>query len=256
MADGPLELPGSGRNQSLNRTFQLLEHLASNPQESSVAALTRELGLPRTTITRLLGSLADAGAVVRANDRRHWRLGPTILRLSRAATSPLLVRTAIRPQLEAIAEAIQETTMLAVPVGRASAQIIDEAHGPRILSARGWIGQVVTSPASGFVRHMLAELPQAELDHVLSSLEFTVLTPQTICTPEGLRQAISKIQQHGYSLIVDEYERGLSGMGISIRQQGVLVAMIAIYMPTARLDETARTRSLTLLTDAAQRLAG
>lgn len=66
-------LSGAGRNQSLKRAFGLLEWLATRPSGASVAVLSRELGLARATVTRLLGSLADAGAVTR--DGRAWTIG-------------------------------------------------------------------------------------------------------------------------------------------------------------------------------------
>jgi DNA-binding IclR family transcriptional regulator len=174
--------------------------------------------------------------------------------LSRAVTSPVAIRGVARPVLEALAEKTGESIMLGVPVGRASVQVIDEVEAPRVLTARGWLGQVVTTPASGFVRQLLAELPGAELDRVVRSLEFTRLTPHTITTSGELLKAIAKIKQQDYSIVVEEYELGLSGVGVPIRQQGALVAMIAVYMPTARFTKSTRSKLLTLLKDAAQQL--
>jgi DNA-binding IclR family transcriptional regulator len=248
-------LPGAGRNQSLGRAFELLECLASHPAGASVATLTREIGLPRATVTRLLGSLADAGAVARSREGREWVLGPTILRLSRAPTPVAALRDRARPLLAQLAAATEETAMLAVPTGPASAQVIDEVQGSRIVGAKGWIGRSLRSPASGFVRQLLADLPETELARVVASLELTALTPRTIVTRKGLLEAVAEIRRDGHTVVVDQYELGLAGIGVPVRRGDELVAMISIYMPTSRLDDSMRTRALALLRGAAEEVS-
>jgi DNA-binding IclR family transcriptional regulator len=141
-------LPGAGRNQSLARAFDLLERIAAHPQGASVATLTHGVGLPRATVSRLLASLADAGAVIRDPGGRAWSLGPTILRLSRAI-APVELRDRARPLLQALVEATQETVFLAVPTGPASARVVEELQAPRVIAARGWNDEELTTPASG-----------------------------------------------------------------------------------------------------------
>jgi IclR family acetate operon transcriptional repressor len=247
-------LPGAGRNQSLGRAFDVLECLASHPAGASVAALTREVDLPRATVTRLLASLADAGAVARSPHGRTWAIGPTILRLSQAITSLATLRDRARPLMEELVARVEETVLLAVPSGPASAHVIEELPGPRIVSARGWIGNSLTSPASGFVRQVLAELPEPELARVAASLELTALTPKTITTAAELLDAIAQIRRDDFNVVIDEYEDGLAGVGVPVRRGRALVAMLSVYMPTARFDKGMRGRALSLLRTAAEQL--
>lgn len=247
-------LPGAGRNQSLGRAFDVLECLAAHPAGTSVAVLTRELKLPRATVTRLLGSLADAGAVARSGQGRNWALGSTILRLSSTITSTVALRDRARPVLERLGGQLEETVMLAVPTSRTSAQVILEIPGPRIISAHGWNNQTLTSPASGSVRQVLAELPADELARVVQSLELTARTPHTITTPEELITAIAQIRQQGHSVTIDQYEDGLAGLGVPIRHGDTLIAMLAVYLPTTRFNEAMHTRALSLLKAAATEL--
>jgi IclR family acetate operon transcriptional repressor len=239
-------LPGAGRNQSLRRAFDLLELIAAHPDGASVAILTRESGLARGTVNRLLASLADAGAVTRAPGDRAWLLGPTLLRLSRAI-APVELRDRARPLLQALVETTQETVFLAVPTGPASARVVEELQAPRVIAARGWNNETLTTPASGFVRLLLAELPPDELRALVPSLHFTAWTEKTITTPEGLLQAVETCRRDGYSAVVDELEDGLAGMAVPVRTDGALVAMIAIYMPTTRFSRATQQETLKLL---------
>jgi IclR family acetate operon transcriptional repressor len=247
-------LPGAGRNQSLARAFDLLERIAAHPDGASVATLTHEVGLPRATVSRLLASLADAGAVIREPGGRAWSLGPTILRLSRAI-APVELRDRARPLLQALVEATQETVFLAVPTGAASARVVEELQAPRVIAARGWNDEELTTPASGFVRLVLAHLPPAELENLARSMQFTPWTPNTITTPQELIHAVEKCRRDGYSVVVDELEEGLAGMAVPVHTTGSLSAMIAIYMPTARFTEAMQQRALKLLRETASRLS-
>lgn len=244
-------LPGAGRNQSLDRAFGLLERLALHPAGATVATITRELGLPRATVTRLLASLADAGAVTR--NGRAWTIGPSIERLGRA-TAIGAIRNRARPLMQEVVSAIQETVLLAVPIGNASAQVIEEIQGPRIVTARGWAGTVLSAPASGFVRQLLAELPEPELHDLMKSLMIPASTARTITRPDKFIKEIARIRNEGYAVVIDEYEMGLAGLGVPVRENGRLVAMIATHMPSTRFNDEMRTQALSRLRGAADRL--
>jgi DNA-binding IclR family transcriptional regulator len=248
-------LAGAGRSQSLKRAFGLLDCLAAHPEGMSVASLTRESGLPRATVTRLLASLADVGAAARSTNARVWTLGPSLLRLSRALPSIGDLRDRARPLLEEVTAASQETSMLGVPIGPASVQVIDAVEGPRLTSARAsGNNSVLTSPASGFVRMVLAELHERDLGRALGTLPFERLTASTIVTADELLVVIEQIRRDDYSVVIDEYEQGLAGVGVPVRSNGTLVALIAVYLPTARFDDATRVRTLSLLRQAAARL--
>jgi IclR family transcriptional regulator, acetate operon repressor len=64
-----------------------------------VSELQRECGLPRTTVHRLLGQLAEVGAVERSG--RQWRLGPALMALgAEVPAEPRLRAVARRPLLD------------------------------------------------------------------------------------------------------------------------------------------------------------
>jgi DNA-binding IclR family transcriptional regulator len=64
-----------------------------------VSGLQRECGLPRTTVHRLLGQLAEVGAVERSG--RLWRLGPALVALgAEVPAEPRLRAVARRPLLD------------------------------------------------------------------------------------------------------------------------------------------------------------
>jgi DNA-binding IclR family transcriptional regulator len=248
------ELAGSGRNQSLGRAFAVLESLAGHTAGASVATLSRELGLPRATVTRLLGSLADLGAVTRAESGRAWRLGPAIARLGRAAGQADALAELARPLLVEASGTLRETVFLGVPAGRLSAQVVAEVPGPSVVGVGSWLGRTLSSPASGFVRMLLAELAPGEAERALDGLPLRAHTPTTITDPVRLLAEIQRVRDEDACVVVDEFETGLAGLAVPVRRDGRLVAMVGMYLPTARLTDALREQALRVLRDVSARL--
>jgi IclR family pca regulon transcriptional regulator len=230
----------------------VLDYLAAHPGGVSVAAVSRATGLPRATVTRLLGSLADEGATQREGG--EWRLGPRIALLARGLAPPLPERAT--PVLEALAAQLGETVMLAVPDGPAGARVVAEVEGSRIVGVRSWLGRTLEDPASGFVRLRLAALEPAARRRALAGLRFTPHTASTIRGARRLLAAVEEIAGQGYAEVVDEFEQGLAGIAVPLHQDDRLTAMLAVYLPTARLDDAMRARALDGLRRGAQSLMG
>jgi len=76
------------RVQSVDRVFQLLEHLADGENARSLSELTLLTGLPMPTIHRLLRSLVKEG-YVRQESSKRYALGPRMIRLGESASRML-----------------------------------------------------------------------------------------------------------------------------------------------------------------------
>jgi DNA-binding IclR family transcriptional regulator len=251
LADEFDSLAGAGRNQSIRRAFRVLECLSMYPG-ASVAAVARETGLPRATVTRVLGTLADVGAARR--DGGGWALGQSIAALARAADPPLAERAG--PQLAALAADLGETVMLAVPEGAVGARVVAEAAGPRMVGVGSWLGRTLTDPASGFVRMRLAAMPRPARQRALAELHLVPHTESTIRSRRALLAELDRIAEADQAEVVDEFEQGLAGLAVPLRRQERIVGLLAVYLPTARLDAAMRQRALAALRATAQALTG
>jgi IclR family transcriptional regulator, acetate operon repressor len=77
-----------------------------------VSELQRDCGLPRTTVQRLLGQLAEVGAVERSG--RRWRLGPSLISLGAAVPAEPRLRSVARRPLLDLANATKALVVLSV----------------------------------------------------------------------------------------------------------------------------------------------
>jgi DNA-binding IclR family transcriptional regulator len=110
-----------------------------------------------------------------------------------------------------------------------------------------WAGQTISSAASGFVRLLLAELPPAESHRVISRMELSRHTPKTISDRAHQAATIEEVRKRGYTVVVDELEEGLAGLGVPVRKDGQLIAMLAVYLPTLRFTPQLQEKALAAL---------
>ena len=251
MTDEFRSLAGAGRNESIRRAFQVLECLARHPGASG-AGVARETGLPRATVTRVLATLADVGAARR--DGGGWTLGPSIAALARGIDPPLAERAG--PHLAALAAELGETVMLAVPEGAVGARVVAEAVGPRMVGVGSWLGRTLTDPASGFVRMRLAALDRPARQRAVAELQLVAHTGSTIRSRRALLVELDRIAQADHAEVVDEYEQGLAGIAVALRRREGIVGLLAVYLPTTRLDAAMRQRALQALRATGQSLTG
>ncbi len=66
--------------QSIDRAFQILEEVASDP--GGISDLSRRLDLPTSTVARLLTTLERLGAVERLVDDNGYRIGSAIVTMA------------------------------------------------------------------------------------------------------------------------------------------------------------------------------
>jgi DNA-binding IclR family transcriptional regulator len=244
-------LVGAGRNESIRRAFRVLECLSLHPG-ASVAGVARETGLPRATVTRVLATLADVGAARR--DGGGWTVGPSIAALARGIEPPLAERAA--PHLAGLAAQLGETVMLAVPEGPVGARVVAEAAGPRMVGVGSWLGRTLTDPASGFVRMRLAALERPARERTVAELQPVAHTGSTIRSRRALLVELDRIARADHAEVVDEFEQGLAGIAVPLRRGDQIVGLLAVYLPTTRLDAAMRQRALEALRATAQSLTG
>jgi DNA-binding IclR family transcriptional regulator len=83
---------------------------------------------------------------------------------------------------------------------------------------------------------LLAFMPEAELERVLATLEFTPLTPDTITDHEALREELARTQVRGYAVSVGERSPWAAAVAAPIRDRsGQTMAAVSVLGPSHRL---------------------
>jgi len=240
---GPGPGPGPGPVQSVDRAVAILEILARDG-EAGVTEVARELGVHKSTASRLLAALDRRELVAQDAARGKFRLGVGLVRLAGAASQRLDVLQESRPVCRALAQEAGETVNLAILSGR-DAFYLDQVAGPAALSPHNWAGQRIPLHATSDGKVLLAFLSAAEiLEHLAPPLER--FTGQTVTDLPEFARLLAQVRERGYATAVDELEDGLTAVAAPVRNaDGIVVASISasgpsFRIPAGRIPEIAR----------------
>ncbi|OXM51685.1 IclR family transcriptional regulator [Amycolatopsis alba] len=219
-----------GGVQSLQRAFELLEHLADTGGEASLSELATLSGLPMPTIHRLIRTLVDLG-YVRQNTNRRYALGARLIRLGENAS--MQFGSWARPLLAELVDEVGETANLAV---LERDEVVYVAQVPSKHSMRMFteVGRRLLPHGTGVGKAMLAHLPSDDVTALLVRTGMPAYTEHTFTDQDALLRELARIAQQGYAL--DEAEQELGVRCVAVAVPGAPVpAAVSVSGPSGRL---------------------
>ena len=216
--------------QAVDRATSLLIAILNSPEPPLLSELSRQLGLPKSTTSRILGALERQGLVRR--DRNSGYLGgEVLLRFASKQNQDVTLISRMRPVLESLATKTSESVNLAVP-GTDDLKLIDQVDGKHLLGATNWIGRNVPYHASALGKVLLAfgaaTIPVGTLQ---------TKTSRTITTRSLLNAELEKVRKTGFAIIDNELEDGLVAVAAPVfGHDGNVIAAISISGPDARIN--------------------
>lgn len=231
MAANPERARPSGV-QSLERAFDLLEHLADAGGEATLSELTDASGLPMPTIYRLVRTLTNQG-YVRQQASRSYALGPRLIRLGETASR--LVGSWARPHLARLVDEIGETSNMAMLDGD---EIVYLAQVPSKHSMRTFteVGRRVLPHSTAVGKVLLAQLPATAVTDLLHRTGMPAHTEHTITDAAVLLGQLDAIRDQGYAVDDGEQELGVRCIAVAVPGAPTGTA-VSVSGPAARLSE-------------------
>ena len=183
--------------QSVERIFQLIEHLAAHPTGVSLQRLAEETGLAKSTVHRLLASLVGLGYVVQDEENGHYRLTLKMFELSSGIVDSMDIMGVAKAHLERLSQRTGEAVHLVIRDGRDIVYIYKTESGPMRMSSR--VGLRSPLYCTGVGKAILATLPGDELEDIWTHSNVQKLTDKTITDLEELRSQLVEVRANGYA---------------------------------------------------------
>lgn len=220
--------------ESVARAMRIIEALAQSPAGLSETA--RRVGLPKSTVARLLSTLEGAEAVERDEDGRLYRLGPMVQRLSSAAGGPGQLTAFARPYLEELTSITGEAAGISIPDGY-KVHYVDQTEAEHPVQVRDWTGELIPMHVvpSGLV--IMAHWPEQLVERYLGR-DLVRLTPNTITDREAIRARLARIRDEGYAWVFEEFVEGINSVAAPILERsGRITAALHVHGPAYRFPE-------------------
>jgi IclR family transcriptional regulator, acetate operon repressor len=221
-------VPQAG-SQAVDRAAALLVSVVESPEPRSFTSLVDELGLARSTTSRLLQAL-ERNKLVQRDRTGGFRAGSVFatfaIRHDRLADLAELAQ----PSLERLGKLSGETINLAVPNGDDIVQV-SQVDGRHVLGAMNWLDVDVPAHCSavGKLFYAYGAIPPPPGD-------LPARTPYTITTRPALAADLQRVRELGWASAYEELEPGLVAVAAPVRDaQGAVIAGISVSGPTLRI---------------------
>ncbi|WP_106125594.1 IclR family transcriptional regulator [Pseudosporangium ferrugineum] len=240
--------------QSVDRAVTVLEILARRG-DAGVTEIAAELGVHKSTASRLVGALEARGLVEQLSGRGKYRLGLGMVRLAGAAAARIDLPGAAGHVCARVAGELGETVNVAVLDDDQTVNVC-QALGPSAVNSYNWVGRRTPSHATSSGKVLLAYAP-AEVRRAALAGPLTAYTPRTITDPGVLARQLSEAERAGWASTVEELEIGLHAVAAPVRGAGGrVVAAISVAGPSYRLPERMFAERAARLREAAAEIGG
>jgi DNA-binding IclR family transcriptional regulator len=222
------------RVQSIERAFSILSALADGP--IGVTAVAERAGLPKSTASRLLTSLASLEVVEQIAGETRWRLGPRIVTLAAAVRPTRSLIALARPRLVELANFAGEAVGLSIADGF-TVHYIDQVDGSHPVGVRDWTGTRLPMHAVSAGLVFLAHLRPAEVDRFLER-PLERFTDATVIEPDLVRARVRQVQVDGIAWTRDEFADGLASVAAPVTgEDGEVAAAVHVHGPSYRFPD-------------------
>jgi DNA-binding IclR family transcriptional regulator len=215
--------------QVIERAADVMRALYGEPRGLSLAQIAERVGLPRSTVQRLVSALVRERLLAAASPNGRVRLGPE---LSRLANSRRELAEDVHPSMERLFREFDETVVCSVIEGDVQ-RCIDQIAAPHRLRTEFPVGATLPLYCTANGKALLAALSDQEVVDLLPA-RLKRLTPKTITTRSRLLDELASIRAAGVAFDREERTLGIAAAATAVKDPfGALVA-ICVAAPAPR----------------------
>ena len=234
MADPETAVPrspdGQGGVQVIARVGQVLRALDGETQGLSLAQLADRVGLPRSTVHRIVTALVSEGLIATASPAGRVRIGPEFARLASSSQADLWKEA--EPFMRRIFDEIGETVDCSVLDGD-HVRVVHGIPAQHHLRVTADVGTTFPLHCSSKGRAILAAYaPDVAARMLPDTLER--YTENTVTNRDELLDVLATVRKTGIAYNREEATHGICSAAIAIRGSSGALLAISVPVPSQR----------------------
>lgn len=214
-----------------SRVLAILGSFDADHRALTLTEIAERAALTLPTAHRLVGELADWGALRRTSTGRYV-IGRRLWDLGLLALVQTGLRDVAAPFLQDLYGETRATVHLAVREG-SGVLYLDRISGHASVPVTSKVGARLPMYPTGVGKVLLAHAPDAVRQQVLGgSLER--FTPYTIVQPARLESQLERVRTEGYATTAEEMTLGACSIAVPVTANGRVVASLGVVVPDLR----------------------
>ncbi len=247
-------VPKDGRLSSVATAVTLLKCFTDETYELGIGALSRQLGVAKSTVHRLASTLLDAGMLDQNRETGKYRLGLTLFELGSLVRRKMDLYNEAKHYLHSLRAQTGKSVNLAV-LRDDSLVYLNSLESQSAIRVRSNMGLRMPAHCTAEGKVLLAYAAPETVARVISNgLEH--FTPGTIADPEVLQDELRTVRERGYAVDYEEREIGVRAAAMPIfGADGDVVAAIGVAGPIQRVTKRMLNSFLAPLGEAADAIS-
>ena len=203
------------RVPAIDKCFSVLALMAEAKRPFGFNEIVRNLGLNKSTVFNILHTLKDLDVLEKGPDGL-FRLGPRLFVLGNAAAGGSELIQTVHPYLETINRDFKLSTFFGILSGQ-EVIILDKADRAHRVKLSSEIGMRIPIFAGVAGKALLSQLPETEIDKILSENTPKRYTPRTITDKGVYKKEILGVKETGIAYDRGEYIEGLIAVAVPLQ---------------------------------------
>lgn len=240
--------------KSIAHALEVLLAFSDARKPLGVTDIARQLSLHKSSVSRILTTLARAGFVDRDAQTGRYVLGLGILSLAGAVLASYQLPSAARRELELLAETTGETVTTSGWNGRQAVNL-DQILGPGTIKNFSPPGRINPAHCTATGKIYLAYADDTLTSSILAE-PLQRYTAKTIVDPEVLRRELQEVRRREVSLADREFIEDVAAIAAPVfNANGAVAYVIAVTMPSFRFQEQTHERTAAMVLATARGLS-
>ena len=214
-------------NQSIKRTFDILEYIAANGNLVRVNDIARALGLQKTTVHNFLASLKELEYVEQDEFTPRYRITSKVHQLDFSDIPYYELRNKLKPIVERLTAVSNETAFMAIQMG-SYFRYEWKCEPNRSLRISLELGKEFEMRHTAVGKVFMAYSPH------LSNIIYKGLSETEITVQDS---NMKEILHRGYALDLEEYEKELNCIAIPYFYKNRIISVIGLSGPAHRFGK-------------------
>lgn len=238
MKDSDQTTASAGRRESaiqvIARAADILRAVESASGGLSLGQIAKRVGLPRSSVQRIVSALAAEEFLTSAGQREGVRIGPGIARL--VPSTGNTAAQALKPLLVELGEVVSETVDLATLSG-GSAVFVDQVQGNQRLVALSAVGERFPLHCTANGKAILAIHSKEEAE-VLVGKSLEEHPAHKLRNRRALLRELEDARKSHLAYDFEEHGDGIFAIGTAFRATDGTVLAVSIPVPAQRFAES------------------
>jgi len=237
--------------QTLDRTIDIIELLATSPQGMGVTEIGAKVNLHKSTVHRLINVLARRGYVEKDPKQGTYKIGFKFIEISSLYMNQLELKTEAFPFMRRLAEQTGQVTHLAILDGF-DVVYIEKIDVVRSLRLYSQIGKRVPIYCTALGKVLLAGQNESIRKSILDSIKYEYFTENTIVDKNVLLKQLDEAEKRGWAADNEEYEPGIRCIAAPVKDfTGKVIAAVSVTGEKSIVSEEKDEQTVRLTVEAA-----